>query len=82
MWHVHQAGVLSMARNNVLTSMDIPNQQQDVQVCEACIAGKMHRSSIPRVSATRAVGLLELIHTDVAGPFPVPLKGGALYFVH
>ncbi len=41
----------------------------------------MHRAPIPRASTTRAEGLLDLIHTDVAGPLPVPSKGGSLYFV-
>ncbi len=41
----------------------------------------MHRTPIPRTSTTRSEGLLDLVHTDVAGPLPVPSKGGALYFV-
>ncbi len=81
MCHVHQAGVLNMARNKVVSSMEITSNKQGSKVCEACIAGKMHRSPIPRASETRAAGLLDLIHTDVAGPLSVPSKGGALYFV-
>ncbi len=41
----------------------------------------MYRAPIPRASITSAEGLLDLIHTDVAGPLPVPSKGGSLYFV-
>ncbi len=81
MGHVHQAGVLEMARNQVVSSMVITPGKRDAQVCEACISGKLHRSPIPRASATRAEGLLDLVHTDIAGPFPVPSKGGALSFV-
>ncbi len=45
------------------------------------LPARSHRSPIPRASETRAAGLLDLIHTDVAGPLSVPSKGGALYFV-
>ncbi len=70
-----------MARNDVVTGMEISPKTKNAHVCEACIARKMHRAPIPRVSTTRAEGLLDIIHTDVAGPFPVASKGGALYFV-
>ncbi len=70
-----------MARKNVASSMIIPPGKRDAQVCEACISGKMHRTPIPRTSKTRSEGLLDLVYTDVAGPLPVPFKGGALYFV-
>ncbi len=43
--------------------------------------GKMHRSSIPRASTSRTSGVLDLIHTDVAGPLPVMSNEGAKYFV-
>ncbi len=85
-WHakmsyVHQAGVLNMARRKVVVGMEIPSNKQDNHVCEACIDGKMHHSSIPRVSTTRAEGVLDLVHTHVVSPLPVSSKGGALYFV-
>ncbi len=81
MAHVHPDGILTMARNNVVKGIEIPAKSKDKDICEACMAGKMHRAPIPRASTTRAEGLLELIHTDVSGPLPVPSKGGSLYFV-
>ncbi len=81
MCHVHQADILNMARNKVVKSMEIHNEQQDIQACEAYIAVKRHRSSIARVSTSLPAGLLDLMHTDVDGPCSVPSKGGALYFV-
>ncbi len=81
MAHVHSDGILTMARNNVVTGMELPPKSKDTDIREACIAGKMHRAPIPRASATRAEGLLDLIHTDVAGTLPVPSKGSSLYFV-
>ncbi len=79
--HVHKAGIQDMAKNEVVKGMNISTTNPTPEACEACIAGKMHRTPIPRASTTRADGLLDLVHTDVAGPLPVPSKGGALYFV-
>ncbi len=81
MAHVHPDGILTMARNNVVKGIEIPAKSKDTDICEACIAGKMQRAPIPCASTTRAEGLLDLIHTDVGGPLPVPSKGGSLYFV-
>ncbi len=41
----------------------------------------MHLSPIPKCSSSRATGLLDEIHTDVACPPPVISNGGAKYFV-
>eukprot|EP00171_Calliarthron_tuberculosum_P022896 IDg22896t1 len=42
----------------------------------------MPRSPIPKSSHTRASGLLDLIHSDIAGPLPVSSRGGAQYYRH
>ena len=48
--------------------------------CKACILGKQHRLPFPNsTSATQAP--LELLHTDLCGPMPVPSAGGNLYFI-
>ena len=48
--------------------------------CKACILGKQHRLPFPTsTSATQAP--LELLHTDLCGPMPVPSAGGNLYFI-
>ncbi len=74
MCHVHQAGILNMARNKVVSSMEITFNKQGSKVCEACIAGKMHRSPIPRASATCAADLLDLILTASQVTSQVPSK--------
>ena len=49
--------------------------------CEACELGKSHRQPQSTAPGTRASAPLELVHTDVCGPFRVRGLGGALYFM-
>ena len=48
--------------------------------CESCLEGKMTKRSFPS-KEHRANDLLELIHSDVCGPFNVQARGGYEYFV-
>ena len=47
---------------------------------EHCIYGKQNRV-IFASGPTRAKGILELIHSDVFGPVPVPSLGESVYYV-
>ncbi|GJX77809.1 retrotransposon protein, putative, ty1-copia subclass [Tanacetum coccineum] len=48
--------------------------------CVSCMSGKMARKPYTH-QVERAKDLLELIHTDVCGPFRTVLRQGASYFV-
>jgi hypothetical protein len=52
----------------------------DFDFYENCIYGKQNQVRFPYV-ATRAKGILELIHSDVFGPVPVPSLGKSMYHV-
>lgn len=61
-----------------LISADIKTTGADT--CNACTLGKQHRR--PFTSSTTATSKpLELLHTDLCGPMPVPSHGGNLYFI-
>jgi hypothetical protein len=49
-------------------------------LCEHCIYGKQNWVRFPS-GATREKGILELIHSDVFGPVPVPSLGKFVYYV-
>ena len=49
--------------------------------CDACHLGKSHRASLPKVSTSRSKAPLELVHSDICGPFRIPSLGGARYFI-
>ena len=51
------------------------------QLCEGCLLGKQFRKSFPKESNSRAQKPLELIHTDVCGPFKPNSLGKSNYFL-
>jgi hypothetical protein len=59
-----------------LPSIKIPNK-----VCEHCLISKMPRNSFSSYIPMRAKGVLEVVHSDVCGPFEKPSLGGNNYFV-
>jgi hypothetical protein len=56
------------------------NCTPDFDLCEHYIYGKHNQVRFPS-SATRAKGILELIHSDVFGPILVPYLGKYMYYV-
>jgi hypothetical protein len=57
-----------------------PNCNLEVDICEHCIYGKQNRVRFPS-RAIREKMILELIHSDVFGPIPIPSLGGSMYYV-
>ncbi|RVW84555.1 Retrovirus-related Pol polyprotein from transposon TNT 1-94 [Vitis vinifera] len=49
------------------------------QVCIECIKGK--QTNMRKKNANRCSDVLELIHTDICGPFPTPSWNGQQYFI-
>ena len=49
-------------------------------MCEACLQGKMTRSPVVG-QMERAKDVLEIIHSDVCGPFGEIARGGFYYFI-
>ena len=45
-----------------------------------CIKGKQTKH-VSKQAATRSSGLLDLIYTDICGPFDVPSWGSERYFI-
>lgn len=56
-------------------------QGEQTSVCMHCAKGKQHGDPFPRRSRKRAKDILDLIHSDLCGPFEVPSLGGAKYFL-
>ncbi|KAL4341532.1 hypothetical protein GQ457_08G019080 [Hibiscus cannabinus] len=59
-----------------LSEINPPNQ-----LCEACIKGKQHRQRLEVGKSSRARRPLEIVHTDIAGPFDIPSLGGNIYYL-
>jgi len=58
----------------------IPNFSLDLDFCEHFVYCKQNQVRFP-FGVTRARGILELIHSDVFGPVPVPSLGGSMSYV-
>ena len=56
-----------------------PLDFMDFDTCVNCIKGK--QTNIRRLDANRASNVLELIHTDICGPFPTASWNGQTYFI-
>ena len=72
-----------MVRNGVVNGVKIRDLHtaSATHICEGCIYGKGHQAPIPKKSTSRSSAVLELVHTDVAGPLAVPSLGGSRYFI-
>ena len=67
---------MRLVKGDILPQLDFT----DWEVCIDCIKGKQTRHTSKK-SAMRSTELLELIHTDICGPFDIPTWGGEKYFI-
>ena len=73
--HISKRIIERLVSNGILDSLDFV----DFEICTNCIKGK--QTNTRRFGANRATNVLELIHTDVCGPFPTVSWNGQQYFI-
>jgi hypothetical protein len=80
LWH-KRLGHISMKRIERLVSNDIlkPLDFTNLNECVNCIKGK--QTNKRKYEAKRCNDVLELIHTDICGPFPKATRNGHRYFI-
>lgn len=80
LWHRH-LGHISNQHIQRLVSEGIldPFDLSDFQVCIECIKGK--QTNVRKKDVNRCGDVLELIHTDICGPFSTPSWNGQQYFI-
>jgi hypothetical protein len=76
--HIGEKGLRTLHGKGMVEGMS--NCTLDFDFCEHCIYGKYNRVRFPS-GAKREKGILELIHSDVFGPVPVPSLGKSVYYV-
>ncbi|KAH9750809.1 Integrase catalytic domain-containing protein [Citrus sinensis] len=74
--HIGEDRVTKLAKDGLIGPFGL----EPYPTCESCLQGKMTRAPFVGRS-TRATDLLELIHTDVCGPFNEMARGGYYYFI-
>jgi len=73
--HISKKRVEGLVKSKILPSLNYSN----LDSCSDCIKGKLTKQR--KLTATRAAGLLDLVYTDICGPFPVKARGGQRYFI-
>ena len=73
--HISKPRIQRLVSDGILEPLDLA----DFEVCIECIKGK--RTNIKKLGANRAQDVLELIHTDICGPFPMASWNGHKYFI-
>ena len=73
--HISKERIQRLVNDGILDPLDLT----DFQVCIECIKGK--QTNTKKLGANRATDVLELIHTDICGPFPTASWNGQQYFI-
>nr|GEW71402.1 retrotransposon protein, putative, Ty1-copia subclass [Tanacetum cinerariifolium] len=74
--HVNKKRIAQLQKDGVLESFDFKSDD----VCKSCLLGKMTKSPFTG-TCKRGEGLLDLVHTDVCGPFRSAIKDRKRYYV-
>jgi hypothetical protein len=64
--HISRGRIERLIKDDILTPLDF----FDSDYCIDCIKGK-YAKQVKKGEAKRSAGVLEIIHTDICGPFPV-----------
>ena len=78
--HLGEISLRELAKNNLVSGFDY-NLSNDINFCESCVIGKLHRSSFPTTGRKRADTVLNLVHSDACGKMSTQSLGGAEYFL-
>ena len=79
--HPHHDVLIHLLKNEKIINLSTNFIKQFAQqICEACQMGKVHRLHFPVVE-TKTSHILELIHTDLWGPSPIPSRSGYIYYI-
>jgi hypothetical protein len=70
LWHCHLGHILRGRMERLIKEILQPHDFSDLDHCIECIKGKFVKH-VKKSGATRSSGVLEIIHTDICGPFNV-----------
>ena len=84
LWH-HRLGhtniqtIKTLQSNNMV--IGLPKEHfSAIELCEGCIFGKMSQHPFP-IRQSKSEYLLQLVHSDICGPFPTTSITGSKYFI-
>ena len=73
--HISKERIITLSKQNMLPQLDF----NDFIECVDCPKGKL--TNTRKLGSTRSKSLLEIIHTDICGPFPNKTICGKSYFI-
>ncbi|XP_074353008.1 uncharacterized protein LOC141692171 [Apium graveolens] len=84
LWHLRYghlgfSGLKLLSKTKMVDGLPEINEPENL--CEACVKGKQHRQSFPVGKSWRARRPLDIVHTDIAGPFDISSLGGNRYYL-
>ena len=74
--HINRTRIERLVNDGPLKELKVT----PLPICESCFEGKMTKRSFSW-KGNRANDLLELIHSDICGPFNIQARGDYEYFV-
>jgi hypothetical protein len=77
--HVNFQSLYHMTTHNLIAGT--PRIPLIKHTCSSCMLGKMPRDRIPKLQSTLTTKLLQLIHSDICGPMPIPSRIGSRYIL-
>ena len=77
--HFHTRGIQRMLTSGAVRG--IPPLKFSAHTCSGCQFGKQAKKTMPKIATHNTTRILELVHSDVCGPFKINSTGGARYFV-
>jgi hypothetical protein len=78
--HHSHAMIRKLIQGDLVTGLVVLSKDEPDPICKACLAGKMTSRQFPS-SSRQSLALLELIHSDLHGPLPVPSPEGYHYWI-
>ncbi|KAL6335669.1 hypothetical protein AAG906_032854 [Vitis piasezkii] len=79
LWHKHLGHISKERVESLISSGILPRlDSDDLEICVDCVKGKLTKNK--KKCATRNQNLLEIVHTDISGPYSSILCGNK-YFI-
>ena len=79
--HLGISSLKKFAKDELVSGMSSGDLSDEVELCESCIKGKLHRTPFPSTSGRRAEEKLQLVHSDVCGKVNSKSLSGGEYFL-
>ena len=78
--HLRERSLCTLKKDGLVNGLDY-DVSKEIDFCESCVSGKIHRSSFPKSGRERAEEPLGLVHSDVCGKISSPSLSQAEYFI-